>query len=99
MKNRRLRPAVRRPVLRAGGIGLRFYELTVERHRRAQRAWDRASSRGERQARGIDHGRAVRCAETAEVGAATGERARAIDDRTRVVGVVALGRLGDAQEL
>jgi len=98
MKNRRLRLAVRGGWASRLPPPRRFYELTVERYRRAQRACDCAPSRGERQTRGIDSS-VVRCRKTTEVGAATGERARTIDDRVRAPGLVALAREGDTQEL
>jgi hypothetical protein len=82
----------------AGGLFSRFYELGVERHRRAQRATDPATAR--RTGETVAGGQLVLCG-AADVGAATGQPAVRIGDRTRGDGRARSCVIGDsdAQQL
>jgi hypothetical protein len=81
----------------------RFYELGVERYGGAQRTRNATASAGSLQARGIDERDGTGGCGAAEVSAATGQRARTIDDgdaaRVRVRGRRLLVGRGETQEL
>jgi hypothetical protein len=76
----------------------RFYEFGGKRHGRSQRAGDPAAARRALQARGLGERREATVGATAQVGAAAGQRAVAVEHRLAAYA----GRLashGDAQEL